>query len=74
MKRDDRKDRAQGMARHPAGFAYRRQLTQFGLPQPASLVGIDDLFGEAIRLVGMPNPLPRGFQELPGPPETANGQ
>ena len=42
---------------HPAGRAYRTQLALLGLPQPETLRGID-IIEEAIRLAGVPCPLP----------------
>jgi hypothetical protein len=42
----------------PAGIVYRRELTRLGLPQPATLAGID-VIEECIRLAGIPSPAGR---------------
>jgi hypothetical protein len=43
------------MEDHPAGRVYRRALDRLGLPQPATLKGID-LIEECVRLAGIPAP------------------
>jgi hypothetical protein len=48
-------EHARAMEKHPVGLFYRQELARLGLPQPATLTGID-LIEECIRLAGIPTP------------------
>ena len=48
-------EHARRMEEHPAGKLYREGLARLGLPQPATLAGID-IIEECIRLAGIPTP------------------
>src|SRR5438309_1911919 len=48
-------EHARCLENSPAGKFYREELARLGLPQPATLAGID-IIEEAIRLAGIPSP------------------
>ena len=50
------------METHPAGVLFRKELSRLGLAQPESLGDID-LYGECIRLVGIPTPARTGEEQ-----------